>query len=181
MTPPIPGNWTTTCLPLHPKQVQSLPFSKSSSGSGGGGSAAAVDEHGGISNTSGGGGIHGGSNGGPIFRRGSLMIAGAPLRQFLRDLGTVGHKTRWLLNWTFRTGNPSDPGLHAELAHVGVHLEDVVLHLELHNLIHTPARRLEWMFMQEIPPHLALMLVHLRTEQYILLSLLQMQCELRHP
>ena len=56
--PPVVGHWTATCLPLHPVQVQALPFAASS-----------------------------GNSSGPVFRRGSLQINGSPADTFLDTHG----------------------------------------------------------------------------------------------
>ena len=61
MPPPVNGSWTAVCLPLAPAQVQALPFAATT--------AAAT------------------ATTGPVFRRGTLHIAGTPTDTFLDSRG----------------------------------------------------------------------------------------------
>ena len=101
--------------------------------------------------------------------------------KLVRNVHAVGHEARGLQHRPKFRSNPSDPGRHAELAHVRLDPAHVVLAHELLNAVELPARRHPWVLVKEELALLALVVVHVDASLHIALRLLHSLLESRHP
>ena len=125
--------------------------------------------------------IYGGAGGSATNKVNVLMVTRTNSVQFIGDVHAVGHKPGGLKHRPEVGSDSSDPGRHPELAHMSLYSAHVILAHELLDAVELPARRHPRMFMKEVLPLLALVVVHVDAELHVPLCLLHSLLESRHP